>query len=390
MSENSQSKRVRTADMVKGAAIIGVVVLHFAILQAHGSVPSEGITITSFKAFPYSLMCTFIIISGYFYVPGRSFVDNLKKRILRFIIWLVAAVVILNTVMFLILLLQGYNLELSSLWNVISQTLVGKGAFTNIKESAVYGAAVLAPFEVTHPLYYLEMLVVGYVIFYAIADRVIDDDRKLLISAFILITISAVYVVFVGTLLPFYAHLGPMSAGFLLIGVFLKKKEFYRWIENSPMNKKYWGLFIISLVISLSLCLVTPRDVSILYCNFGDYGVLSFYTFSILSIFGGIAITYILSWLGRLKVFYGTIGKVGECCLLVFVLHMFVGKCLAAPFVTYDTTCWFPITTLQGIILAVVTIAIITIAGEYYYSHKKKSKEKASAPEASNGDIPAN
>jgi hypothetical protein len=377
MDENCPKKRVLTADMVKGAAIIGVVVLHFALLQAHGSVPSEGITISSFKAFPYSLMCTFIIIAGYFYVPGRRFIDNLKKRVIYFIVWLVTAVIILNTIMFLILQLQGYGLELSSLWDVISQTLVGKGAFTDIRESAVYGAAILAPFEVTHALYYLQMLIVGYVIFYAIVDRIMDDDRKLLISAFILITVSAIYVEFVGILLPFYAHLGPMAAGFLLIGVYLKKKDFYTWIENAPKNRKYWALFLISLVISLSLCLITPKDVSILYCNFGDYGVLSFYTFSILSIFGGIAITYILSWLGKLRIFSGTVGKVGVCCMLVFVLHMFVGKCLASPFVTFDTTCWFPITTVQGIVLALVTVALITIAGEFYYSRKKESKEKA-------------
>ena len=365
--------RVRTADLVKGAAIIGMVILHFALLQAHGSVSSDGITITSFKAFPYSVMVMFIVISGYFFIPGKGFAENLRKRIVRYLLWFVAAVLILNTVMFLILQIQGYDLQLSSLWDVIWKTLVGKGAFSSITDNAVYGAEILAPFEVTHALYFLQMIIVGYLIFYAVADRVIDDDRKLLITAFIMITISAVYVVFVNILLPFYAHLGPMTAGLLLVGVYFKKKDFFGWLETSPMNRRYWALFFVSLIVALALCLITPKDVSMLYCNFGDYGILSFYTFVILSLCGGIAISYILSWLGRLEFFHLTIGKVGTYCIVVFVLHMFVGKCLAAPFVTFDTTSWFPITTVQGIILALITVTLITVASELYYSRRRSA-----------------
>ena len=368
--------RLRTPDIVKGMAIAGVVVLHFALLQAHGSVSSDGITLTSFKAFPYSMMCMFIVIAGYFYVPDRSFADNMRKRILKFAVWLAGAVVVLNTLMFLILQIQGYGLDPSSLWDVIWKTLVGKGAFTDIRDSAVYGAEVLAPFEVTHALYYLQMLIVGYAIFYAVVNWAADDDRKLLVSAFLLITVSAIYVNTVGILLPFYAHIGPMAAGFLLIGVYLRKKDFYRWLENAPKDKRYWGLFFLCLILSLSLCLITPRDVSIMYCNFGDYGVLSFYTFSILSICGGIAISYMVSWISRFNVINNTFGKVGVCCLMVFVLHMFVGKCLAAPFVTYDTTCWFPITTAQGLLLTAITVTLITVASVKLGSRRKNSKDK--------------
>jgi len=40
-----------------------------------------------FKGIPYSLMCTFIIISGYFYVRGRTFAENIKRRVLKLLIY---------------------------------------------------------------------------------------------------------------------------------------------------------------------------------------------------------------------------------------------------------------------------------------------------------------
>ena len=364
--------RIRTADITKGIAIVGVVALHFAILQAHGTVSSNGITLTSFKAFPYSLMAMFIVISGYFFVPGRSFVENMRKRILRFSLWLAGAIIVLNTAMYLILLAQGYDLEPSQLWEVIWKSLVGKGAFTDIRDDMTYGAAILAPFEVTHALYFLQLMIVGYVILYAIADFVVNDDRKILISAFLLITVSAVYVETVGILLPFYAHMGPMAAGFLLIGVYLSRKDFYGWLENGPEDRKYWIIFFVCLAVGLLLCLVTPRDVSMMSCNFGDYGVLSFYTFTVQSLAAGIAISFILSWLARFDVVYNSLGKVGEYCIWVYVLHMFVGRCFVAPFVTFDTESWFPLTTLQGIGLTLVTVALITVLAHVFYTHRMR------------------
>ena len=81
---NNHRTRLITPDLVKGIAITGMVVLHLALLQGHGSAPvtTTGVGITMFKGIPYSLLCTFIVISGYFYVPGRSFMWNMRKRIL--------------------------------------------------------------------------------------------------------------------------------------------------------------------------------------------------------------------------------------------------------------------------------------------------------------------
>lgn len=74
------------------------------------------------------------MVSGYFYRPGYSYLHNLRHRILKFVICIVAAVVVLNTLMFAILLAQGYDLTLSQLWEVIWKSIVGRGAFSTFDD----------------------------------------------------------------------------------------------------------------------------------------------------------------------------------------------------------------------------------------------------------------
>ena len=376
MSETAKTpkNRIVTLDLMKGIAIVGVVVLHLAVLQMHSGAMDDGSNFSfSVKAIPYSVFCAFIIISGYFHVRGRGFLENIKKRILRYLIYFVIAVFLLNSAMYLILLLQGYDLDPSSLWDVIWKTLVGKGAFSNLQDAAVYGGAILAPFEVTHALYFFQLLIVGFVIFYAVADRVLDDNRKLFAAIFILITITVLYIQFVGILLPFYAHLGPLAAAFLLIGAYMKKIDFYGRLENATKDKKYWPIFAASIIVLLAMCFLTPKDPSLLNCNVGPFGGFSFYTFVILTIAGCVAFSYIMSWFKDLRVMKGTFGKAGECTIEIFVFHMFVAKCLACPFVTFDTEVWFHLSFVQGFILAIVTCAVIVVLKELYLRYIRTS-----------------
>ena len=374
-SENGHRPRLMTADLVKGIAITGMVVLHLALLQGHGSEPtaSTGVGIMMFKAIPYSLLCMFIVISGYFYVPGKTFLWNMRKRVLRFSIFLIAAIIVLNSLMYAILWLQGgYDLELSQLGEVIWQNIIGRGVFKTFDEINVYGGIILAPFEVTHQLYYLQMIIVGYVIFFAIADKVMDDWRKLFAAVFILMTMTAAYVEFVGVVLPFYAHLGPMAAGFLLIGTYLSRLHFYEWLESGVYDKRYWLTFLALLLISVLLCFITAGDPSILYCNFGPFGGWSLYSFAVLSVAAGMMLSFIISWFRYVKYLREAIAAVGASCISVFVLHMFVAKCLAAPFVTFNTEVWVPLGAAAGFLLSLITVALITIASCYFRKHKTK------------------
>ena len=359
-----KKQRVMSIDLVKGVAIVGVVILHVALLQAHGPAPETGtgVGIMTFKPIPYSMLCMFIVFSGYFYKPGKSFFENIRKRVVKLALVMIAAIIVLNSLMYGVLCLQGYSLDISQLGDVIWQNIIGRGAFKSFDDMSVYGGLILAPFEVTHQLYYLQMLLVGCVIFYAVVDKVMDDPRKLFASVFILMTISAVLVEYVGVVLPFYAHLGPMCAGFLLIGTYLSRRKVYEWLETGPFDKRYWCIFLVLLVISIALCFVTPRDPSILYCNFGPLGGWSLYSFAVLTLTAGLMLSFIISWFRFVGFLAIPLMAVGLNCISVYVLHMFVAKLLAAPFVTYDTTTWIPIGILTGIVLALITVTMIVLA----------------------------
>ena len=377
-SNEPKKQRLAILDLVKGVAIIGVVILHLALLQGHGSEPvtDTGVGIMTFKPVLYSLLCTFIVISGYFYKPGKSFAENIKRRVVKLAIYMVIAMVALNSIMYGILCLQGYDLDISQLGDVIWQNIIGRGAFESLEDVAVYGGLILAPFEVTHQLYYLQMLLVGCIIFYAVVDKVIDDDRKLLATIFIMMTLSAVLVEYVGIVLPLYAHLGPMAAGFLLIGTFLSKKGFFQWLENSAFDRRYWCTFLILLIIALALCFITPRDVSILYCNFGPFGGWSLYSFVILSVAAGLMLSFVISWLRFIKILAIPIMAVGFYCISVHVLHMFVAKLIAAPFVTFNTEVWIPVGALAGVLLALITVTVIVLASLGLERLRKKKSIK--------------
>jgi hypothetical protein len=56
----------------------------------------------------------------------------------------------------------------------------------------------------------------------------------------------------------------------------------------------------------------------------------------------------------------------GKYILPLFVLHMFVGKILIAPFVEIGTDKWIPLSFTEGLVLALVTIVVIS-AGMFLY-----------------------
>jgi surface polysaccharide O-acyltransferase-like enzyme len=61
-SAEQKKQRVMSIDLVKDVAIVGVVILHVALLQAHGPAPetTTGVGIMTFKPIPYSMLCMFI------------------------------------------------------------------------------------------------------------------------------------------------------------------------------------------------------------------------------------------------------------------------------------------------------------------------------------------
>ena len=72
--------RSKAPDVYKGLAILGVITTHLALLQ-NGTDGVEGDPSPAVQ-FMFSGLFVLTIMSGYFYKPGRSFVQNVRKRVI--------------------------------------------------------------------------------------------------------------------------------------------------------------------------------------------------------------------------------------------------------------------------------------------------------------------
>ena len=88
--------------------------------------------------------------------------------------------------------------------------------------------------------------------------------------------------------------------------------------------------------------------------------------------------SYIFSWLRNIKPAVKTIGEAGLFCISIYILHMFVARCLTAPFVTFNTEVWIPVGTVTGIVLALITVAIIICAAKIYNAYRSSRFRKTS------------
>ena len=372
-SKQPSSARVKSIDVLKGVAMIGIVIAHIALLQNQGGGGSGGSdeAYSVFKGLvgiPYSLLCMFFVVSGYFYKPGNGYWHNVKDRVLKLFLFFVASVVLFTSLMYAVLWAQGYDLSSYSLIDVIVEVIIGKGYFVDFDDPSIGGENILAPFEVTHPLYFLQIIMVGYLIFYAIADYVMESDKRTVITIAVLLTTTALYMEFIHIQLPFSAQLGPLVASYLLMGTMLRRKRFYENLEFGHTDRRYWKIFLISLAIAVILCALFPSDLALIYSKFGDYGGWSVYPFFISMLFSGIVMSYIISWVvkgcHRLS---ALLAEIGVMCLFVHVSHMFIAKAVCSPFVTLDTEVWIPISLPAGIVVSFVAIAIAMVASELLF-----------------------
>ena len=354
-SASLQESRLAYLDVFKGIAIIVVCMGH---MITYGSGEPEAASAYSLSELLYTGLLMFIVVSGYFHKVGRSLKENLVRRLLPMLAIIIVGTVVLTLIMYVYLLALGYDLSGCDVWSDIANAIIGRQSFVKAPGTP----EVLGPYDVTFQFYYIQALIVGYAIFYPIVDRVVIDAKRTLAAILVLMGITMVYVEFIDIQLPFYIQLGPMVAAFLLMGAYMRTKDFFDTIKDWYHDKRYWLFFLACLAISLTLTYYFPTRKGFCYTIFGYYGGWSVITFTIISVTGGMVLLMLCAWIAKL----GPIGKVmescGRNCLYVFVLHVFVGCLIIAPFYPLTGEVWFPITDeWVSILVAVATIAIIMV-----------------------------
>ncbi len=355
--EGKVQGRLRTIDMLKGIAIFGLVMIHFVFVTSGTGEDSDPSPLFEFV---YCYLFMFFIVSGYFYRPERGFCSNVKKRISQILVVYVACTVILTAIMFFYLSMTGYDLNIADLPDVIWKCLIGKTAFNQ------YGTAVsmYSVFEVGQGYYYLEIMMVAFIIFYAVADWALKDVKRTALTIFLLATVTCFLVEVVAVKLPFYAESGPLAAALMLIGAVLGKHKVVEFVETGWRTKRYWLIFAAMLVIGIIFAVYFPTGLRFNLSRYGAYGGWSAYTFLILACSCGYVLLVFSFLLSRIPGLSTIFTFLGEHTLAILVMHTFYGKLLVSPFCTFDLVDYVPVLPIaQGFAVAITAIILSIVTG---------------------------
>ena len=283
--------RVQSIDILKGAAIIGVVFAHIMFIQNSEDIErSAGLTFNIGELF-YAGLPMFLVMSGYFYRPNALWL-NIRKRVLPLVIGLIACTVGLTVIMYYYLDFLGYDLTDSDLWGDIAQIIIGKGCFEDIYGPTFDGEAILDVYEISLPFYFLQIMAVGYLIFFPIADFALKNWKRMIGTVLVLLTIVCVYMELVHIQLPFYAQLGPLAAALYLVGAFMGRYKVADYLEQGYHEKRYWKIFAIIFIVAMLSIIFIPTNMDLIDSEFGDHGGFSVYTFMITSLSCGMVLFF--------------------------------------------------------------------------------------------------
>jgi fucose 4-O-acetylase-like acetyltransferase len=198
---------------------------------------------------------------------------------------------------------------------------------------------------------------VGYVLFYPIVDWVIVNWKRLALVMFLFTTFTVLYMEYIHIQLPFYAHLAPLSATFLLFGAYLGRIKFAEILDKAYKTPRCIIIILALLALSLIMVGFFPTEMSIIYSKFGHYGGYSAYPFVIMSISSGIVLLYGTTIVAKIPYVSEGMAYFGRGSVWIFLLHMFVAKLLVAPFMKLTTDSWLPTMSVTlALILSALTI----------------------------------
>ena len=375
-TKDGGSSRLKVLDVYKGIAILGVIITHVVLLQ-NGMGGKAGDS-SALVQFLFSGLIMFMVISGYFYKPGSSFLHNVRKRVVTLLVIYFAAIIVMTSVMYVYLLIIGYDLSSYDPFDVMIKVAFGKANFVDMTSDEFFDLMQpMAPFEVTVMMYYLGILALGYLIFYAIADRVLKDWRVAVVVILILFGITSLYMDSVHIQLPLFAYYAPMVAGFLLVGSLLSKIRFAEFLETKYRTRDFWLVFAAVAVLAVLCLFLFPAQTDVVYGRVGT-GPFRIYTFAATSLACGMLQLYVALLFTKIPGIFHLFDDMGKNIIYLFLLHMLVAKMLIAPFVELPADKFIPLEFMPALALAFATIAVILVISHIYRRIRPRLIERVS------------
>ncbi len=354
---------MRSVDILKGAAISIIVILHIGIVvKSDVSEPSPIVQAL------YLGLISFFIISGYFFKPGRGFVENMRRRIKVLFYALIVASVGLSVICFLWCLLWGQPTNLDDLALCLERAFNLERSFLDFDIRAPDPRIPWAICGFSAGYYFLWVLLFACVIFYAVADHIRDNKKLGLLVVAVLLGVTIAYRELFHFSLPFNLNLCPIAAVFMIIGMYLAKHEVVEKIESAGLRSgRFWMLFLGSMAATLVLVFLLPPSIDFDFMTFGKYGGYSAIPYTVeatCAFFMLICLCFIFSKIPLISTLFSEIGK---HTLGILLLHLFVAKMILTPFYTFgsDVSLASDFTGPMRYVLAVVSLAICYLICAY-------------------------
>ena len=344
------SGRLRTADVLKGILILGVVFVHMFMLN---KVDDTGRTVSLIVQPLYMGLIGFFLLSGYF-LPSGDYIARIRKRS-KLLVTLVVCSLALPVALYLWLWVLGQPPASDDLWISIVASFGNQNVFEPLGTPDSIKVCYSA-----YAQYFLWVMLWSFLIFYGIADRVLADLRLFAVTVVLLLAAEAAFV-YIGVKLPFYFTLVPISVAFMLFGAFLSRKRFLEDLETSELGSlRTWVPLIVSILALAIFLLLFPPGIKFNFTYFGEYGGMSAFPYFVEGVLVFVIFSYVSILFGRIPLISDILAVCGRYSLELAVMHIFVVRVVLALFYTLPTDTVFPpLSTVQTIALGVFDVAFI-------------------------------
>ena len=299
----------------------------------------------------------YLILSGYFYRPNRTFKENMIKRLKQVGIPLIVASVTLPLILYVYLNVLGYDLPISDYWISVLRNLGSYNSFVPYDQQV----AVETVTFINYGAYFLTGMLWGFLIFYGLAKYILDDWRKILITIVILLVLKVILVDFVQIKLPLMMKMGPIDAAFMFVGAWLAQHKFLENVEyGDKKNKWYWIIPIVCFIAGVTMCYFLPPNIKYDLYIYGDHGAISVFPYFIEATLMFIPIAYIGFLFSKIPGISWFFDLLGQHTLGTILLHPAVAKILVAAFgFTVSATDLVPADVPMGTRLLIAFLSLI-------------------------------
>jgi fucose 4-O-acetylase-like acetyltransferase len=352
MEDGGNPARLRSMDIFKGMAITVIVILHIAIV-AKGDVKGP---IPPVQAL-YLGLIGFFIMSGYFFRPGRGFKENMRRRVKILFFALLVASILMPIIMFLWCCLWGQPTDFDDLILCIERCFRVERSFLDFDATVPWA---ICGFSMGY--YFLWVLLIACVIFYAVADRIRDNWKLGVAVVAVLLLFTIVYRELFSFGLPFDLNLCPMAALFMIIGMYLAKLDLVGKVESSKMsNPRFWALFLGSTAALMVMVYILPPSIDFDYMDFGKYGGYSAIPYVVEATLAFIMLLYLAFFISKIPFISTMFSELGKHTMGILILHCFIVKLIMAPFFTFNDVVCLP-ADLEGIGRILLAFASLILA----------------------------